>query len=208
MTCHVKIQWMVLEILTVWGAGFSGIILPSTSRPTGSILCLQNTIFIIFLIYHCPLYLFLLQILFSLLLRYCNRHKKECYQFFASQAKLLIVTACMLMYTYVHCFQFSHNEIRAYTQGSVKIGKFTKINNPFCYNYWINWGSSYINITSCYPGMMREVGGVLCSNSLFGMCHWMGLHFHNWTDYNKVEFNTVTWMGSHTFGILGIRIFW
>ena len=38
--------------------------------------------------------------------------------------------------------------------------------------------------------MLREwgVGELLCSNSLFGMCHWMGLHFHNWTDYNKVEF--------------------
>ena len=140
----------------------------------------------------------------------CNRHKKECCQFFTSQAKLLIVTARMHMYSYVHYFQFSHNEIHAYTQGSVKIGKFTKINNPFCNNYWINWGSSYINITSCYPGMLREGEGgeLLCSNSLFGMCHWMGLHFHNWIDYNKVEFNTVTWMGSHTFGILGVRIFW
>ena len=146
--------------------------------------------------------------LFSLLLMYCNRHKKECYHFFASQAKLLIVTARTHNYSYVHCFQFSHNEIRAYTQGSVKVGKFTKINNLFCNNDWINWGSSYINITSCYPGVLREGGGVLRSNSLFGMCRWMGLHFHNWIDYNKVEFNTVTWMGSHTFGILGVRIFW
>ena len=131
---------------------------------------------------------FLLKIVFSLLVRCCNRHKKECCQFFTSQAKLLIVTARMQMYSYVRHFQFSHNEIHAYTQGSVKIGKFTKINNPFC--------SSYINITSCYPGMLREWGGggveLVCSNSLFGMCHWMGLHFHNWIDYNKVEFNTVT----------------
>lgn len=149
--------------------------------------------------------------LFSLLVRCCNRHKKECCQFFTSQAKLLIVTARMQMYSYVRYFQFSHNEIHAYTQGSVKIGKFTKINNPFCNNYWINWDSSYINITSCYPGMLREWGGgggLVCSNTLFGMCHWMGLHFDNWIDYNKVEFNTVTWMGSHTFGILGVRIFW
>ena len=97
--------------------------------------------------------------LFSLLVRCCNRHKKECCQFFTSQAKLLIVTARMQMYSYVRYFQFSHNEIHAYTQGSVKIGKFTKINNPFCNNYWINWDSSYINITSCYPGMLREWGG-------------------------------------------------
>ena len=150
---------MVLKILTVWGAGFSGIILPSTSRPTGSILCLQNTTFIIFNLRMPSWSFFLLKIVFSLLVRCCNRHKKECCQFFTSQAKLLIVTARMHMYSYVRYFQFSHNEIHAYTQRSVKIGKFTKIDNPFCNNYWINWGSSYINITSCYPGMLREGRG-------------------------------------------------
>ena len=37
---------------------------------------------------------------------------------------------------------------------------------------------------------------------------WMGLHFHNWTDYNKVTFlacfSRVTRMGSQIFGIFGI----
>ena len=31
-------------------------------------------------------------------------------------------------------------------------------------------------------------GGVLPSKRLLGMCHWMGSHFHNWTDYNGVTF--------------------
>ena len=33
-----------------------------------------------------------------------------------------------------------------------------------------------------------EAGGVLPSKRLLGMCHWMGSHFHNWTDYNGVTF--------------------
>ena len=32
------------------------------------------------------------------------------------------------------------------------------------------------------------------------MCRWMGLHFHNWTDYN---FSRVTRMGSHISRFLG-----
>ena len=31
-------------------------------------------------------------------------------------------------------------------------------------------------------------GGILPSKRLLGMCHWMELHFHNWTDYNGVTF--------------------
>ena len=31
-------------------------------------------------------------------------------------------------------------------------------------------------------------GGVLPSKRLLGMCRWMGSHFHNWTDYNRVTF--------------------
>ena len=27
-------------------------------------------------------------------------------------------------------------------------------------------------------------------NGLMGMCRWMGLHFHDWIDYNGVEFST------------------
>ena len=60
------------------------------------------------------------------------------------------------------------------------------------------------------PG--REGGGVLPSKVLLGMCRWMGLYFHNWTDYNGVTFLTcfsrVTRMGSQIFEIFGIRKFW
>ena len=31
-------------------------------------------------------------------------------------------------------------------------------------------------------------GEVLPSNGLLGMCRWMGLHFHDSTDYNGVAF--------------------
>ena len=31
-------------------------------------------------------------------------------------------------------------------------------------------------------------GGVLPSKRLLGMCRWMGSHFHNWTDYNRITF--------------------
>ena len=31
-------------------------------------------------------------------------------------------------------------------------------------------------------------GGLLPSKRLLEMCHWMGSHFHNWTDYNGVTF--------------------
>ena len=29
-------------------------------------------------------------------------------------------------------------------------------------------------------------GGVLPHKKLMGMCRWMGLHFLNWSDYNRV----------------------
>ena len=32
-------------------------------------------------------------------------------------------------------------------------------------------------------------GGALPSNMLMGMCRWMGLHFHDWIDYNGVAFS-------------------
>ena len=39
------------------------------------------------------------------------------------------------------------------------------------------------------------------------MCRWMGLNFHDWIDYNKVTFlvELLEIMGSHIFGISGIR---
>ena len=42
--------------------------------------------------------------------------------------------------------------------------------------------------------------GVPLSNT--GKCRWMGSHFHDWIDYNRV-----TRMWSHIFGIWGVRIF-
>ena len=32
-------------------------------------------------------------------------------------------------------------------------------------------------------------GGGLPCNRLMGMCRWMGSHFHDWNDYNGVEFS-------------------
>ena len=32
----------------------------------------------------------------------------------------------------------------------------------------------------------RGGGGVLPHKKLMGMCHWMGSHFLNWSDYNRV----------------------
>ena len=45
--------------------------------------------------------------------------------------------------------------------------------------------------------------GALPKNGLFGLCRWMGSHFHDWADYNGVAcagiFNRVTKMGSPFF---------
>ena len=58
---------------------------------------------------------------------------------------------------------------------------------------------------------ISPAGGVLPSNRLMGVCHWMGLHFHDWIDYNGVAFslgaNRVTRMGSHICGISGVSKF-
>ena len=55
-------------------------------------------------------------------------------------------------------------------------------------------------------------GGGLPSNRLMGMCRWMGSHFHDCIDYNRVAFslgaNRVTRMGSHICGISGVSKFW
>ena len=38
----------------------------------------------------------------------------------------------------------------------------------------------------CKP--LRGGGGICPSNRLMGMCRWMGLHFHDWIDYNGAAF--------------------
>ena len=32
-------------------------------------------------------------------------------------------------------------------------------------------------------------GGLLPYKRLMGMCRWMGSHFHDWIDYNRVAFS-------------------
>jgi len=55
-------------------------------------------------------------------------------------------------------------------------------------------------------------GGGVPINGFMGMCRWMGLHCHDWTDYNGVVFSStfyrVSRMGSHFSGILRVRKFW
>ena len=50
-------------------------------------------------------------------------------------------------------------------------------------------------------------GEAFPSHELLGMCHWMGSHFHDSTDYNGVAFsgifNRVTRMGCTVFRIWG-----
>ena len=40
---------------------------------------------------------------------------------------------------------------------------------------------------------------VLRSNSLMGMCHWIGLHFRIWIDYDRVSFSLEFSEWDHTF---------
>ena len=42
-------------------------------------------------------------------------------------------------------------------------------------------------------------GGVLPYKRLMGMCRWMGLHFHDWIDYNGVTFLVELLKWSRTF---------
>ena len=37
----------------------------------------------------------------------------------------------------------------------------------------------------------RGGGGALPYKRLLGMCRWMGLHFHDWSDYHGVAFSIV-----------------
>ena len=50
----------------------------------------------------------------------------------------------------------------------------------------------YVHQPSCFPVLAsRGVGGggVLPHKRLMGMCRWMGPHFHDWIDYNRVAFS-------------------
>ena len=50
---------------------------------------------------------------------------------------------------------------------------------------------------------------LLPTDRLMGMYRWMGSHFHDWIDYNKIVFlNGITRMRSHIFWTLGVRKFW
>ena len=42
-------------------------------------------------------------------------------------------------------------------------------------------------------------GGVLPYKRLMGMCRWMGLHFHDWSDYNGVAFSIELLEWGHIF---------
>ena len=51
---------------------------------------------------------------------------------------------------------------------------------------------------------VRGGGGVLPSKRLLGMCHWMGSHFQNWTNYDGVTFLVELLERGRTFsGFLG-----
>ena len=45
-------------------------------------------------------------------------------------------------------------------------------------------------ISNLFGALKRGIlpRGVLPSKRLLGMCHWMGSHFHNWTEYNGITF--------------------
>ena len=49
----------------------------------------------------------------------------------------------------------------------------------------------------------RGRGEVLPSNRLMGMCRWMGLHFHDWIDYNGVAFSIGLLEWGHIFSEFG-----
>ena len=46
-------------------------------------------------------------------------------------------------------------------------------------------------------------GRVLPYKGLMGMCRWMGLHFHDWIDYNGVVFSIDVLEWGRTFSDFG-----
>ena len=71
----------------------------------------------------------------------------------------------------------------------------------------LQWTLEFSNLSPTWTKTPGRGGGTLASNGLLGMCCWMGLHFHDSTDYNEVAslsiFNRVT-MGSHFLGTLRV----
>ena len=53
------------------------------------------------------------------------------------------------------------------------------------------------------PGARR----VLTYKELMGMCRWMGWHFHDWIDYNRVAFSIELLEWGRTFTDFGVRKF-
>ena len=63
---------------------------------------------------------------------------------------------------------------------------------------------SYTNVLGMAIEYKRPGGGLLPSKRLLGMCRWMGSHFHNWIDYNRVTFLVELLEWGRTFsGFLG-----
>lgn len=96
--------------------------------------------------------------------------------------------------------------------------KKTKISFSFFFSsacsmfVWRNLMNAWWNIkfgkVLCPPREATHI--VLFCNEQMGTCHWMGLQFHNWIDYNYrgCLFKSVTRMGSNILGILRVRKFW
>ena len=63
------------------------------------------------------------------------------------------------------------------------------------------------NIQQCGKSLARKIdsgegGGVHPCNRLMGMCRWMGLHFHDWIDYNWALFSLELLEWDRTFSVL------
>ena len=64
-----------------------------------------------------------------------------------------------------------------------------------------------MEINAVTPGGEGGGGAALPSNRLMGMCSWMGLHFHDWIDYNGVAFSIELLEWGHIFsGFVGKNI--
>ena len=57
-------------------------------------------------------------------------------------------------------------------------------------------------IEQCFPPGAGG-GGALPSKRLMGMCRWMGSHYHDWIDHNRVVFSIELLEWGRTFSIFG-----